>query len=89
MLKIDEFMSINNSKTRLELAHCSYIAESATWSTLLGNVMRLAIHLADINKELAQLERKLILCFSIANICLFVDIHVNINRGTLSTDNIA
>jgi len=44
------------------LAGCSYIANPQEWSILLNNVTDLAVKLSDINKELRQLERKLISC---------------------------
>lgn len=49
-------------QARIALAQCSYIDNVPQWTVLLNNVISLAIKLTDVNNELAELERKLLLC---------------------------
>jgi hypothetical protein len=44
---------------RTKLAECSYIANLTQWNILFENVKKLSFQSGDINRELAQLERKI------------------------------
>jgi hypothetical protein len=62
------------------LAQYSYTDNPQEWAKLLNKVMSFTIKLNDINKDLGELERNSSCC----PYGLFIDIHVAINKGTLS-----
>jgi N-formylglutamate amidohydrolase len=43
---------------RVELAACSYMDNVSKWMDLFAKATKLAVQLADVNRELALLERK-------------------------------
>jgi 2,3-bisphosphoglycerate-independent phosphoglycerate mutase len=73
-----------NFRPGLELAACSITNNAQKWWNLLGNVQTLSVEFSDITGELKKLEGRLI-CFSINhfNFFFYIDIHVNVNLGTL------
>jgi len=46
---------------RTKLGNCSYIENLPQWSILFENVTKIVVQLSDVSRELAQLERKVIL----------------------------